>query len=109
MMSVHSAHCCRYCGCKYGEKDCPVVNGIKNADYDCFECQNEMPDIRRLASIRGFALVPVEPTDAMLWKAAMSILGCLSSELESDHNSDSVMLDAGLAYKAMIEAAQEQK
>jgi hypothetical protein len=35
---VHTEHCCKYCGCKYGEDDfCPVVNGRKSQSFSCEE------------------------------------------------------------------------
>jgi len=35
---VHTEHCCRKCGCKYGNDDCTVATGIKKASYSCKEC-----------------------------------------------------------------------
>lgn len=32
---VHTEHCCKNCGCKYGYDYCPVVKGIKNQSYPC--------------------------------------------------------------------------
>ena len=37
-MSVHSKHCCIIHGCKYGDDDCPVENGIEIQDYPCESC-----------------------------------------------------------------------
>ncbi len=31
-MCVHTRHCCTYHGCKYDEKDCPVVTGTAVMD-----------------------------------------------------------------------------
>jgi len=39
---VHTEHCCVACGCKYGEKNCPVVLGDKKQSHPCgnmFTCQ----------------------------------------------------------------------
>ncbi len=33
---VHTRHCCRNCGCKYGEDDvCTVMCGIREQEYSC--------------------------------------------------------------------------
>jgi hypothetical protein len=39
-MSVHSTHCCKKHGCKYGDDNCPVVSGIEKAKYMCEDCEN---------------------------------------------------------------------
>lgn len=33
--NVHTEHCCKNCGCKYGDEDCPVVNGGMKQSYPC--------------------------------------------------------------------------
>jgi hypothetical protein len=35
---VHTRHCCKYHGCKYGDDDCTVFHGNKEQEYDCEEC-----------------------------------------------------------------------
>lgn len=35
---VHATHCCKIHGCKYMDKNCPVVLGIIDQKYDCEEC-----------------------------------------------------------------------
>ena len=35
---VHRTHCCIKHGCKYGDKDCPVVSGEIKQDYTCESC-----------------------------------------------------------------------
>lgn len=37
-IGVHINHCCRKCGCKYGDIDCPVALGQVEAAYDCDDC-----------------------------------------------------------------------
>jgi hypothetical protein len=37
---VHAAHCCRWHGCKYGDKDCPVVSGEVEQLYPCMFCDD---------------------------------------------------------------------
>ena len=37
---VHTEHCCKEHGCKYGEDDCPVVTGKKIQSYPCEICSN---------------------------------------------------------------------
>jgi len=32
---VHTEHCCKRCGCKYGSKDCSVVSGKKRQSLKC--------------------------------------------------------------------------
>lgn len=34
---VHTRHCCKHCGCKYGDKDCTVVNGLLTQERPCGE------------------------------------------------------------------------
>lgn len=31
----HETHCCKRHGCKYGDKDCPIVLGIAKQEYGC--------------------------------------------------------------------------
>lgn len=33
--NVHTEHCCKNCGCKYGDKDCPVVEGRLPQSFPC--------------------------------------------------------------------------
>jgi hypothetical protein len=37
-VGVHASHCCKRHGCKYGDKDCPVVSGSVKQDYPCEWC-----------------------------------------------------------------------
>ena len=37
-IGVHAAHCCKWHGCKYGDLDCPVVNGEVEQEYPCEYC-----------------------------------------------------------------------
>jgi hypothetical protein len=41
--SVHDAHCCNIHGCKYGDKDCPVVldDEIGIGDLWCEYCEDD--------------------------------------------------------------------
>jgi hypothetical protein len=32
---VHTEHCCKNCGCKYGDEGCPVVTGRKKQSFPC--------------------------------------------------------------------------
>lgn len=34
---AHTEHCC-WCGCQYGNLDCPVAYGKKQPSYPCSEC-----------------------------------------------------------------------
>ena len=38
---VHITHCCSKHGCKYNDKDCPVVLGIVEQKYECIDCKIE--------------------------------------------------------------------
>ena len=43
---VHTEHCCRWHGCKYGDDaDCPVENGTKRQSYACEQCDYEADQI----------------------------------------------------------------
>lgn len=48
---VHTAHCCKFHGCKYSWDDvdpkdspCSVINGRGAQEYICEECQEELAD-----------------------------------------------------------------
>lgn len=34
-LGIHREHCCPKYGCKYGDRDCPVVLGIVYPEYEC--------------------------------------------------------------------------
>jgi len=38
---VHAAHCCAKHGCKYGDKDCPVVIGKIKQNNPCEDCEEK--------------------------------------------------------------------
>jgi hypothetical protein len=38
--SVHTEHCCRIHGCKYGDDDCPVENKTKVQSFECEMCSD---------------------------------------------------------------------
>jgi hypothetical protein len=38
---VHKMHCCSKHGCKYGDRDCPVVNHLIDQEYPCADCSEE--------------------------------------------------------------------
>lgn len=43
---VHTEHCCRIHGCKYGDEDCPVYLGQKPQSFACESCgEMELDDI----------------------------------------------------------------
>lgn len=37
---VHTEHCCRIHGCKYGDKNCPVWLGFKTQSFSCEYCDD---------------------------------------------------------------------
>lgn len=45
---VHRTHCCIRHGCKYGEKDCPVVTGKVKQDYPCEDCSTPIESSGRM-------------------------------------------------------------
>lgn len=38
-LCVHTEHCCGDHGCKYGDNECPVVNGRKPQSFFCEDCR----------------------------------------------------------------------
>ena len=48
---VHRTHCCILHGCKYGDEDCPVVNGEIKQDYICESCG--MDGIKKIEEIKN--------------------------------------------------------
>ena len=38
---VHTSHCCVVHGCKYGEKECPVVQKQAKQEYLCEYCSED--------------------------------------------------------------------
>lgn len=48
---VHETHCCKECGCKYGNDDCPMVLGIGEQRYDCPDCLGDVIDSREGPSL----------------------------------------------------------
>ena len=36
---VHATHCCKECGCKYGDEECPVALG-QIESIECWECRD---------------------------------------------------------------------
>lgn len=41
---VHTEHCCKKHGCKYGDDDCPVETGQKPQSYPCEVCDMDLED-----------------------------------------------------------------
>ena len=46
--NVHTEHCCKLHGCKYGDKDCPVVLDIQKQSYLCERCEEDLVDAQGL-------------------------------------------------------------
>lgn len=40
-LDVHTRHCCRVHGCKYGDSDCPVWLCYKVQESACYYCWDE--------------------------------------------------------------------
>lgn len=47
---THIGHCCIIHGCKYGDEDCPVVNGETVQQYTCEYCVDD--DINSVEDIQ---------------------------------------------------------
>jgi len=43
-IELHSEHCCPRCGCKYDNKDCPVVLGKVQDISQCKDCEDLFDD-----------------------------------------------------------------
>ncbi|MDD4779153.1 MAG: hypothetical protein PHT02_00920 [Tissierellia bacterium] len=56
---VHASHCCIKHGCKYGDKDCPVVNRKIKQEYLCEYCgEDDIKDLEQLYySVDGFTKI----------------------------------------------------
>ena len=39
---VHISHCCKWHGCKYGDRNCPVTNGQVTQMYLCEDCYDDL-------------------------------------------------------------------
>ena len=52
---VHNTHCCKRCGCKYGDEDCPVKTGLVQGLSQCEFCENLLVE-----SVRAFARLTIE-------------------------------------------------
>lgn len=40
-MGVHESYCCVLHGCKYGDEDCPVEEGVTKQQYACEFCGDD--------------------------------------------------------------------
>ena len=40
-IGVHQRHCCVLHSCKYGDEDCPVVDGTVRQEFPCESCHDE--------------------------------------------------------------------
>lgn len=52
---VHTEHCCKIHGCKYGDKDCTVVNELKIQSFPCESCDFALRHL--LASLQEISSV----------------------------------------------------
>ena len=44
-IGVHVSHCCKWHGCKYGDKDCSVVLGEAEQEWPCEYCSEDIDDM----------------------------------------------------------------
>lgn len=49
--TVHASHCCKWHGCKYGDKNCPVVKGEVEQLWPCDDCYDEMDEADYYTSV----------------------------------------------------------
>lgn len=42
---VHATHCCKRCGCKYGDFHCPVELGTVEPEFECEFCEERLNNI----------------------------------------------------------------
>ena len=49
--AVHAGHCCKWHGCKYGDKNCPVVKGEVEQLWPCDHCYDEMEEADYYTSV----------------------------------------------------------
>lgn len=49
--AVHAEHCCKYHGCKYGDKNCPVVKEKVKQLWPCEDCYEEMDEAEYYTSV----------------------------------------------------------
>lgn len=61
-MCVHTSHCCRVHGCKYGDWDCPVWLVEKAQEYPCEMCDYyyEEGDFTKLEDIPKIPLPEIQ-------------------------------------------------
>jgi len=45
---VHTTHCCKFHGCKYGEQDCPVELELVDQVYPCEWCEDGEEDPNKI-------------------------------------------------------------
>lgn len=82
-VGVHTSHCCPKCGCKYGDKDCPVVLGTHKAENECESCQYFKEDLRESLSLMS----PGELSEISVYLDKL-IMQSKGRELQSDSYPD---------------------
>lgn len=64
--NVHTEHCCKQHGCKYGEEDCSVSNGILEQSYKCEMCDYDLEEAQKRCKYY-FSLLSDEERKDIMW------------------------------------------
>lgn len=63
MKDVHTEHCCRFHGCKYGSADCTVVSKGALQAYPCEDCNEEQGRLIQEDRFPRCGALPRDPKD----------------------------------------------
>lgn len=55
---VHTEHCCRIHGCKYGDLNCPVYIGCKCQSFLCEQCTDSFDESTWSMTLKDLPKVP---------------------------------------------------
>jgi len=64
--NVHTEHCCFKHGCKYGDENCPVFNGIQEQSYKCEMCDYDLEEAKEFTKYY-FSLLSNEERKDIMW------------------------------------------
>lgn len=107
---VHTSHCCKDHGCKYGDDACPVVTGRLKQEYPCEDCSTQPdPKDARIAELET-ALAEAQKRDAQ-WVAKYEQTHELWNADNCRNNDTIAELEAQLAtspWRRMSEVPTEE-
>ena len=96
---VHEAHCCYIHGCKYGDPDCPVANGLTKQRFLCMDCTDTEDEPYTLEEIE-------ELRKANAYRPTFAELKTIYKELKNDYEK---LRDASCAiYCALADILERQ-